>query len=62
MKIALYQARTGIDPEANADALARQIADASASGAQMLFTPEMSGLLDRDRGAAMRVEWRIGHV
>ena len=49
MKVALYQARTGIDPEANAEVLARQVADAAAGGAKMLFTPEMSGLLDRDR-------------
>lgn len=52
MKIALYQARTGIDPAANAKALVRQISDAAAAGARMLFTPEMSGLLDRDRDRA----------
>lgn len=48
MKIALYQARTGIDPVANAKALVRAVGDAHAAGAAMLFTPEMSGLLDRD--------------
>ena len=52
MRIAVYQARTGIDPAANGDALARAVADASAGGAVMLFTPEMSGLLDRDRERA----------
>jgi predicted amidohydrolase len=52
MRIALYQAQTGIDPAANADALARQVAAAAAGGAAMLFTPEMSGLLDRDRERA----------
>jgi len=46
-KIALYQSRTGIDPAANGDALVAAIQEASAGGAQMLFTPEMSGLLDR---------------
>ena len=46
-KIALYQSRTGIDPVANGDALVAAIQEASAGGAQMLFTPEMSGLLDR---------------
>ncbi|MFN3725422.1 MAG: carbon-nitrogen hydrolase family protein [Allosphingosinicella sp.] len=52
MRIAVYQARTGIDPAANADALARAVADAAAGGAAILFTPEMSGLLDRDRERA----------
>jgi predicted amidohydrolase len=51
-KIALYQARTGIDPGVNAEALAAAVAEASAGGAAMLFTPEMSGLLDRDRARA----------
>ena len=48
-RIALYQARTGIDPDANARALVAAIGEAAAGGAQILFTPEMSGLLDRDR-------------
>ena len=49
MKISLFQARTGIDPAANAAELVRRIEEAAAGGAAMLFTPEMSGLLDRDR-------------
>jgi predicted amidohydrolase len=48
-RIALYQARTGIDPEANARDLIAAVEEAAAGGAAMLFTPEMSGLLDRDR-------------
>jgi len=52
MRIALYQARTGIDPAANAQGLVEAIASAAAGGAEMLFTPEMSGLLDQDRGRA----------
>ena len=48
-RIALYQATTGIDPAANADALAKAIDQAAAGGAAMLFTPEMSGMVDRDR-------------
>ncbi len=52
MRIALYQARTGIDPAANAAALVAAIQEAAAGGAAMLFTPEMSGLLDRDRERA----------
>ena len=52
MKIALFQAQTGIDPEANAAELVRRVKEAAAGGAAMLFTPEMSGLLDRDRSRA----------
>jgi predicted amidohydrolase len=51
-RIALYQARTGIDPEANARDLVAAVVEAAAGGAAMLFTPEMSGLLDRDRSRA----------
>ena len=47
-RIALFQSSTGIDPADNAQALVAAIGEASAGGAQMLFTPEMSGLLDRD--------------
>ena len=52
MRIAVYQARTGIDPQVNARTLADRIAEASSAGARMIFTPEMSGLLDRDRQRA----------
>jgi predicted amidohydrolase len=52
LRIAIYQARTGIDPAANAADLAGAVAEAAAGGAAMLFTPEMSGLLDRDRSRA----------
>jgi deaminated glutathione amidase len=48
VRIALFQSTTGIDPVANAKRLVRAIEEASAGGAAMLFTPEMSGLLDRD--------------
>ena len=54
MKIALFQAQTGIDPRANAAALVAAVHEAAAGGATILFTPEMSGLLDRDRGRAMK--------
>ena len=49
MKLALFQAQTGIDPAANAAELVSRVEEAAAGGATMLFTPEMSGLLDRDR-------------
>jgi predicted amidohydrolase len=47
-RIALFQSCTGIDPVANAKGLVAAIEQAAAGGAEMLFTPEMSGLLDRD--------------
>jgi predicted amidohydrolase len=52
VRVALYQAQTGIDPAANADRLDRAVREAAAGGAAMLFTPEMSGMLDRDRERA----------
>ena len=54
MKIALFQAQSGIDPDANGAALVARVQEAAAGGAAMLFTPEMSGLLDRDRTRAVR--------
>jgi len=47
-RVALFQSNTGIDPNANAHALVSAISEAADGGAAMLFTPEMSGLLDRD--------------
>jgi len=47
-RIALFQSQTGIDPDANAQALVDAVRKAADGGAEMLFTPEMSGLLDRD--------------
>lgn len=52
MRIALLQMTSGIDRDANAAAIVDAIAQASAGGASMLFTPEMSGLIDRDRTRA----------
>ena len=49
---ALLQMTTGIDPAANAAVIASAIAQAREKGAAMLFTPEMSGLLDRKRERA----------
>ena len=49
MRIALLQVTTGIDPEVNARAIDDAVTAAKAGGAQMLFTPEMSGMIDRDR-------------
>jgi predicted amidohydrolase len=55
MKIALAQVTSGIDPVANAETLVAAVAEAARGGATMLFTPEMSGLLDRDRARAAQV-------
>ncbi|HEX8418777.1 MAG TPA: carbon-nitrogen hydrolase family protein [Sphingomonas sp.] len=54
MRIALLQMTSGIDPAVNARVLADAIGDARAQGAAMVFTPEMSGLIDRDRARAAR--------
>ena len=54
-RIALFQSTSGIDPAANAAALTDAIVQASAGGAEMLFTPEMTGLLDRDSARAAKV-------
>ena len=51
-RIAVLQMTSGIDPAGNAETLVRAIAQAKAGGAEMLFTPEMSGLIDRDRPRA----------
>jgi predicted amidohydrolase len=59
MRAAIFQMRSGVDPAANAGAIVQAIADAKAGGADMLFTPEMSNLLDRDRArseARLRAE------
>jgi len=53
-RIALFQSTTGIDPAANARALLDAIEQAAAGGAEILFTPEMSGLLDRDVARAAK--------
>ncbi|MDQ3075240.1 MAG: carbon-nitrogen hydrolase family protein [Pseudomonadota bacterium] len=53
MRIALFQGRSGIDPAANAEQLIGAVREAKTGGAAMLFTPEMSGMLDRDRQRAL---------
>lgn len=54
MRVALLQMNGGIDPAANARVLVDAVAEARSSGATMIFTPEMSGLIDRDRERAAR--------
>lgn len=52
MRAAILQTTSGIRPAANAAVLADAVARAKAGGADMLFTPEMVGCLDRDRDRA----------
>lgn len=52
LRAALFQMTSGIDPAANAAALLDKVRAAKAGGADMLFTPEMAGCLDRDRARA----------
>lgn len=59
MKAVVLQMTGGIDPAANAATLVDAVHAAADAGAAMLFTPEMSNLIDRDReraGAAIRTE------
>ncbi len=51
-RIALLQMTSGIDPEDNFLTIERAAEDAAEAGAQILFTPEMSLLLDRARKRA----------
>ncbi|MCT2558678.1 carbon-nitrogen hydrolase family protein [Tsuneonella sp. YG55] len=51
-RVALLQMTAGIDPAVNAATISDGVAEAARGGAAMLFTPEMSGLLDRDRARA----------
>ncbi|MDE2403958.1 MAG: carbon-nitrogen hydrolase family protein [Sphingomonadales bacterium] len=51
-RIAMLQMTSGIDPAGNAQTIAEAVAQAGANGAAMLFTPEMSGLIDQKRARA----------
>lgn len=49
MKIAVLQMTAGVDPAANATMLVDAVHQAKAGVADILFTPEMSNMLDRNR-------------
>ena len=51
-RIAVLQMASGIDPAANAATVVAALERAAGEGAAMLFTPEMTGLLDRNRQRA----------
>jgi predicted amidohydrolase len=44
--------RSALDPRTNAAFMADAVREAAQNGAAMIFTPEMSGLVDRDRARA----------
>lgn len=52
VKAAVLQMTSGIDPAINAKTIVSGVERAAAEGAAMLFTPEMSGLLDSRRERA----------
>lgn len=52
VRIAIFQSQSGIEPAANAARLVEAVEQAKAGGAAMLFTPEMSGMIDQDRERA----------
>ncbi|SIO08108.1 Predicted amidohydrolase [Parasphingorhabdus marina DSM 22363] len=63
MRVALAQTCTGLDPEQNANTLCSGISEAAAGGAEILFTPEMSGLIDRNRSrAASKIRTESGDM
>ncbi len=51
-RIAIAQMQSGIDPAVNAQTVADLAERSAGEGAAILFTPEMTGLLDRDRKRA----------
>lgn len=51
-RIALLQMTSGIDPAENAATVVSAARDAASDGAEMLFTPEMTNLIDRNRARA----------
>ena len=51
-RIAVLQMTSTIDPAQNAAAMVEAVERAAGEGAAMLFTPEMSGLIDRNRDRA----------
>jgi len=54
-KAAAVQMCSGVDPARNAVSMARLVREAAAQGAAYVETPEMTGMLQRDRAAAKAV-------
>jgi predicted amidohydrolase len=55
MTVAAVQMRSGVNPEKNAADMSRLVRDAAGRGAIYVQTPEMTGMLQRDRKAAREV-------
>ena len=51
-RLAVLQMTSGTDPLANGAAMVQAVNAAEMGGASMLFTPEMSAMIDRDRARA----------
>ncbi|MBP1852064.1 carbon-nitrogen hydrolase family protein [Rhizobium halophytocola] len=49
IKVAAIQMCSGVDPEKNADAMARLVREAAGHGARYIQTPEMTGMVQKDR-------------
>ena len=54
-KAAAIQMCSGVDVARNGEAMARLVREAAAQGATYVQTPEMTGMLQRDRAAARAV-------
>ncbi|WP_306025503.1 carbon-nitrogen hydrolase family protein [Oceaniradius stylonematis] len=54
MRVACIQMRSGTDPDRNTEDFARLVAEAAADGARYVQSPEMTGLVQKDRDALMR--------
>lgn len=52
LTLAVLQMTGGIDPAVNSRAVESAVAEAASRGAALLFTPEMTNLIDRDRARA----------
>jgi predicted amidohydrolase len=50
LKVACVQMRSGRDPASNVDQATRLIREAAAPGASFVQTPEMTNIVDRDKG------------
>jgi deaminated glutathione amidase len=51
LKAAAIQMRSGVEPAANAAALRQLVREAASAGASYVQTPEMTGMVERDRKA-----------
>lgn len=54
MRVACIQMRSGTDPDRNAEDFQRLVAEAAGTDARYVQTPEMTGLVQKDRAALMR--------